>query len=113
MEQLQNRAGGSGGFGSAARAVEKNGDHFPVAKSRPPGSVVIKIGPGKWAPFFLGARSKFGSEELRNPENGHHFLGTFGSEFGFAELLYPKKKARHFCVGSSPECALEELLYAS
>ena len=41
-----------GDFGSAGCEVEKNDDRFPVAKSRPPLIVVIKIGPGKWAPFF-------------------------------------------------------------
>ena len=31
----------------------KNGDHFLALKSGPPLIVVIKMGPGKWAPFFL------------------------------------------------------------
>ena len=57
MKQLENRAGVLGGFGMAVCEVEKTDDRFPVAKSRPPLSVVIKIGPGKWAPLFLSSAS--------------------------------------------------------
>ena len=64
MEQLENLAGVLGGFGLAVSKVEKNDDHFPVPKSSPPLFVVIKIGPGKWSPFFVSSRRETGVQEL-------------------------------------------------
>lgn len=52
MEQLENRAGVLGRFGLAVREGEKKDDRFLVAKSGLFLSVVIDIGPGRWAPFF-------------------------------------------------------------
>ena len=48
----------------AVSKVEKNGDHFPVPKSGPRLFVVIKIGPGKWSPFFVSSRRETGVQEL-------------------------------------------------
>ena len=39
-------------FWVPGRQVEKKGDHFPGPKSGPRSRVVIKMGPGKWSPFF-------------------------------------------------------------
>ena len=74
MRQLENRAGVLGGFGLAVCEGEKNDDRFPVAKSGPPLSVVIKIGPGKWAPFFLSSGSGTGVGELLHVDSGDRLV---------------------------------------
>ena len=52
LEQPKNRPGGRLVLGCPGAGWNKNGDRFPGPKSRPRSRVVIKIGPGKWSPFF-------------------------------------------------------------
>ena len=78
--------------------AEKNDDRFPVQKLSPPLIVVIKVGPGKWAPFFRGWTP--GPQK-----NGHLFLDSSGPETEVQEHL--------FLDSSGPETGVEELLFAS
>ena len=77
----QKSTGGSTGFGLPGRQVEKNGDHFPGPKSGPRSRVVIKMGPGKWSPFFcrLEPRAqKMGTIFWEGWDPGFRFFGPHG-----------------------------------
>ena len=65
---------GWSGFRFGGARVAKNGDHFPVAKSRPPYFVVIKTGPRNWSPFLASPRREPGFQELLSVSPGQGFV---------------------------------------
>ena len=85
-----------GASGSVVCGAGKNDDRFPVQKLSPPLLVVIKVGPGKWAPFFWSwttAHQKMGTffldiSGLETEVQEHFFFDTSGPETGVEELLF-------------------------